>query len=100
MLAIMPASIISGLQVLAFMPKRRAAAFWLTLAGTAGMAGTFGTTLLELPLNRQTLTTSPEAPEEWMRNRGKWVQFNHLRTLLELVAWTCLCVGALADRRR
>ena len=58
MLAVMPASIVSGLQVLALMPKRRGAAFWLTLAGTAGMIGTFATTLLELPLNRQTLTAS------------------------------------------
>jgi uncharacterized membrane protein len=99
MLAVLPASVASGLQVLALMPKRRGASFWLTLAGTAGMLGTFATTLLELPLNRQTLTTSTEAPEEWMRNRGRWVQFNHLRTLLELVAWTCLCAAALTERR-
>ena len=36
MLAVMPASILSGLQVLALMPKRRGAEFWLTAAGTAG----------------------------------------------------------------
>ena len=100
MLAVMPASIVSGLQVLALMRKRRGAAFWLTLAGTAGMIGTFATTLLELPLNRQTLTASTDTPDEWMRNRGRWVQFNHLRTFLELVAWACLCVGALTDRQR
>ena len=100
MLAVMPASILSGLQVLALMPKRRGAEFWLTAAGTAGMIGTFATTLLELPLNRQTLTASTETPDGWMRNRGRWVQFNHLRTFLELVAWACLCVGALTDRQR
>jgi uncharacterized membrane protein len=100
MLAVMPASIVSGVQVMALMRKRRGAAFWLTLAGTAGMVGTFATTLLELPLNRQTLTTSPEAPEEWMRNRGRWVQFNHVRTALELVAWTCRSAAALTDCRR
>ena len=87
MLAVMPASIVSGLHVLALMRKRRGAAFWLTLAGTAGMIGTFVTTLLELPLNRQTLIASTETPDEWMRNRGRWVQFNHLRSFLELVAW-------------
>lgn len=100
MLAVMPASVLSGLHVLALMRKRRGAAFWLTLAGTAGMIGTFATTLLELPLNRQTLTASTDTPDEWMRNRGRWVQFNHLRTFLELVAWACLCVGALTDRQR
>ena len=100
MLAVMPASVLSGLHVLALMRKRRGAAFWLTLAGTAGMIGTFATTLLELPLNRQTLTASTDTPDEWMRNRGRWVQFNHLRTFLELVAWACLCVGVLTDRQR
>ena len=100
MLAIMPASIVSGLQVLSLMPKRRGAAFWLTVAGTVGMIGTFVTTLLELPLNRQTLTSTAEAPDEWMRNRGTWVRFNHVRTLLEVGAWACLCVGALAERGR
>ena len=100
MLAVMPASVVSGLQVLALMPKRRGPAFWLTLAGTAGMVGTFATTLLELPLNRQTLTTSTEAADEWIDNRGRWVQFNHVRTALELGAWSCLCVGALMERRR
>ena len=100
MLAVMPASVLWGLHVLALMRKRRGAAFWLTLAGTAGMIGTFATTVLELPLNRQTLTASTETPDEWMRNRGRWVQFNHLRTLLELVAWACLCMGALTDGQR
>ena len=64
------------------------------------MIGTFVTTLLELPLNRQTLTASTETPDEWLRNRGTWVQFNHLRTFLEVAAWACLCVGALTDRQR
>jgi uncharacterized membrane protein len=100
MLAIMPASIASGLQVLALMPKRRGAAFWLTVAGTFGMIGTFATTLMELPLNRQTLTSLAEAPDEWMRNRSRWVRFNHVRVLLEVGGWTCLCMGALMDRRR
>ena len=100
MLALMPASIASGLQVLSLMPKRQGTAFWLTVAGTVGTAGTFATTLLELPLNRQTLTSSVDAPDEWMRHRDRWVRFNHLRTLLEVAAWTCLCAGALIDRRR
>jgi hypothetical protein len=56
MLAVMRASIASGLQVLVMMPKRRGAAFRLTLARTVSMVGTF--------------------------------------------AWTCLCTGALTDRRR
>jgi len=100
MLAIMPASILSGLQVLVLMPRRRGTSYWLTVAGTLGMLGTFATTLMELPLNRQTLTSSPEAPEEWAQSRPRWERFNHVRTLLEVFGWACLSLGALADERR
>ncbi len=100
MLATMPASIVSGLQALSMMPRRRGPAFWLTAGGTLGMVGAFVTTLIELPLNRQTLTSSADSPDEWLRNRGTWVRFNHLRTLLEVGSWACLCLGALNDRRR
>src|SRR6266542_2607941 len=53
MLAVMPASIVSGLLVVMFMPKRRGPSFWLSLAGTLGLASVLATTLAELPLNRQ-----------------------------------------------
>jgi hypothetical protein len=59
MLAVMPAAAISGLLVQTLPPDHRRASFWLTLAGTLGMAGTQMTTLVELPLNQQTLTTAP-----------------------------------------
>ncbi len=100
MLAVMPASILSGLLVLVLMPERRGASFWLTIAGTIGMAGTLATTLLELPLNRQTLTASPNSPDSWLEHRPTWERFNHLRTALELAGWSCLCLAALADARR
>ena len=100
MLVIMPASILSGVLVMALMPKRRGASFWLTVVGTAGMLGTFVTTLIELPLNRQTLMSSPENPDEWLQHRSRWVNFNHLRTAWEVVGWTCLSLAALLDKRR
>jgi uncharacterized membrane protein len=100
MLALMPATIASGVLVLRLMPRRQGPAFGLTLAGTLGFVGVLVTTLLELPLNRQTLQASPAAPEAWLQQRQRWDRFNDLRTLLEVVGWACLCLAALADERR
>jgi uncharacterized membrane protein len=100
MLALMPATIASGFLVLAVMPRRRGSPFGLTLAGTLGFVGVLVTTLMELPLNRQTLQASPAAPEAWLQRRPRWDRFNDLRTLLEVVGWACLCMGALVDERR
>ena len=99
MLALMPASIASGLLVLALMPRRRGRSFWFTLAGTLGFVGVLATTLVELPLNRQTLETPPDAPQSWLQDRPRWDRFNRVRTLLEAAGWSLLCLGALSDAR-
>ena len=80
-----------------FMPKRRGPSFWLSLAGTLGLTGVLGTTLVELPLNRQTLQTSLDAPESWLERRPRWDRFNTIRTLFGVGGWSFLCLGALAD---
>jgi uncharacterized membrane protein len=98
MLAAMPASIASGFLVLALTPHR-SRLFWLTLAGTLGFAGVLATTLVELPLNRQTLQASLEAPEAWLEQRPRWDRFNRVRTLLEAAGWSLLCLGALSEAR-
>lgn len=100
MLAVMTASILSGLLVLILMPECRGVSFWLTVAGIGGMVGTLATTLLELPLNRQTLTASPNSSDSWLEHRPTWERFNHLRIALELADWSCLCVAGLAEARR
>ena len=100
MLALLPAAIASGLLVLGLMPRRRDRAFWLTLGGTLGFVGVLATTLAELPLNRQTLRASPEAPEPWLQERPRWDRFNRARTLLEAAGWGLLCLGALSDGGR
>ena len=97
MLAVMPASVVSALLVVVLKPKRRGPSFWLSLAGTLGLASVLGTTLVELPLNRQTLETSPDAPESWLERRPRWDRFNTIRTLLGVGGWSLLCLGALAD---
>jgi uncharacterized membrane protein len=97
MLALLPASVASGLLVLGLLPRRRGRSFWLTLGGTLGFGGVLATTLAELPLNRQTLRASPDAPQPWLRERPRWERFNRARTLLEVAGWSLLCLGALSD---
>lgn len=101
MLALMPASILSGVLVMALTPRRRwwGRSFWLTAAGTLGMLGIFVTTLIELPLNRQTLSSSPDTPDTWLEHRSRWVGFNHLRTGWEIAGWACLTLAALLEGR-
>jgi uncharacterized membrane protein len=99
MLALMPSSILSGLLVLALMPRRGGTSFWLTLAGTLGFVGVFATTLVELPLNRQTLQASLDAPEIWLEKRSRWDRFNLIRTIFEVAGWALLCLGVLSDVR-
>jgi uncharacterized membrane protein len=99
MLALMPASVLAGLLALALMPKRQGLAFWLTIAGTLSLLGTFVTTLAELPLNRQTLTTSPDAPDTWLHNRRQWDRLNHLRTALNVVGWSSLSLAAFSEEQ-
>jgi uncharacterized membrane protein len=100
MLVVMPASVLSGALVLALMPRRRGVSFWLTAVGALGMLGTFVTTLVELPLNRQTLMASSDTPDGWLQNRSRWERFNHLRTAWEVAGWTCLCPAALTEKQR
>ncbi len=97
MLALMPASVASGLLVLALTPRRWGRSFWLTLAGTLGFAGALATTLFERPPNRQTLQASPDAPGAWLAERPRWDRFNRVRTLLEVGGWSVLCLGTLSD---
>ncbi len=97
MLAVMPASIASGVMTLALMQKRRGRSFWLTIGGTLSFVGVLATTLLELPLNRQTLQTAPGHPEDWLRHRPRWDRYNDVRTLIEVAGWSLLCAGALTE---
>jgi uncharacterized membrane protein len=98
MLTLLPASVASGLLVLGLLPRPPGRSFWLTLGGTLGFVGVLATTLAELPLNRQTLRASPEAPQPWLQERPRWERFNRARTLLEAASWSLLCLGALSDR--
>lgn len=100
MRVLMPATVASCLLPLWLIRDRRSAAFRLTLAGTVGFVGMLGTTALEIPINKKTFTASPDSPPaDWDDLRADWNRFNRLRTLCEVAGWSCLCLGALADRR-
>jgi uncharacterized membrane protein len=98
---LLPATVASGLSVLWLLRDRRTASFRLTLVGTAFLLGVLGTTAREIPLNEETLKASPDAPPaDWAEKRADWNRFNRLRTAAELAAWSCFCLGALAEAPR
>jgi len=101
MRVLMPTTVASCLSLLWLTRDRKSTAFRLTAAGTVGFLGMLGTTAMELPLNKQTFTASPDSPPaNWDELRTKWNRFNELRTLCEVAGWACLCLGALVDRSR
>jgi hypothetical protein len=100
MRALMPATMGSCLVRLAQL-RGQSAAFGWTLLGAAGFAAMLGITLVELPINRETLEIAPDAPPaNWPERRERWERFNQLRTLCEVVGWSALVLGALNERDR
>jgi hypothetical protein len=94
MRALMPATLASCLVRLALLRNQPAAFRW-TLLGTLGFAAMLGITLVELPINRETLEIAPDAPPaNWAERRARWERFNQLRTLCEVVGWYGLVLGA------
>lgn len=95
---LMPITVGSCLLVLGLVRERRSASFRWTLAGTAAYIGMLGITLVELPINTQTLDVSLDTPpSDWSVTRARWEYFNRLRTLCELIGWGCLYLGSTVD---
>jgi len=100
MRALMPAMLVSCLVRLAQLRDQPAAFRW-TLLGAAGFAAMLGITLVELPINSETLEIEPDAPPaNWAERRERWERFNQLRTLCEVVGWSALVLGALNEQDR
>jgi hypothetical protein len=100
MIPLMPITVLSCLALLLTTPRRnrKAATFRYTLLGTAGFVGMLATTMVELPLNRQTLELDADAPpDDWQEMRARWDRFNGLRTLFEVGGWLGLCLAALSE---
>ncbi|MBC8162087.1 MAG: hypothetical protein H7Z42_12810, partial [Roseiflexaceae bacterium] len=81
-------------------PADGGSAFRWTLAGTAAYIGMLGITLVELPINKQTLDVSLDTPPaDWPATRMRWEYFNRLRTLCEVIGWGCLYLGSAVESR-
>ncbi len=63
------------------------------------LVGMLAVTGIELPLNRQTLETSPEGVSDWIVSRERWERFNLVRNVLTVAGWSFLCLAALSERQ-
>jgi hypothetical protein len=78
------------------MHGHRTTSYRLTQAATASIAGVLATTAVELPINRETLLTSPEgALSDWLASRERWNRVNLARTAFALLSWSFSCLAAL-----
>ncbi len=96
---VMPAAVVSSINVLRLMKDRHSPAFGLTVARMANLIGMMVVTGIELPLNRKTLNTSPHEVTDWVASRKRWNRFNMIRTSLTVQGWALLCLAALSDRK-
>jgi hypothetical protein len=93
---LMPLALVSDLALLRLMPDHHSTSHRLTQAATASIAGVLATTAVELPINRETLRTSPEGPlSDWLASRERWDRLNLARTAFVLTSWIFLCLAAL-----
>ncbi|HEX9015118.1 MAG TPA: DUF1772 domain-containing protein [Chloroflexota bacterium] len=99
MSVLMPAAVVSCINVLRLTRDRRSPAFGLTVAGTANLIGMMVVTGIELPLNRKTLETSPDDVSDWVASRERWDRFNLIRDALTVNGWALLCLAALFERK-
>ena len=98
--AVMVSAILSHVPVL-LLSRRRATGFPFTLTSLACYAGMLGITLLgNVPINKQTLAWSPQAPTaDWLALRARWERFHTIRTILTIVGLSCLFLSLLAEDR-
>lgn len=99
MRVLMPAAVVSCINVLRLMRDRSSPAFGLTVAGSVNLVGVIVVTGIELPLNIRTMRTSRDDVSNWVASRERWNRFNGIRTALTLQGWVLLCLAALTRNR-
>jgi uncharacterized membrane protein len=89
------AALCAAVGALAWRALPAPAAGWWLLGALAYLAGPFAITLLfNVPLNNRLAGAAAErAAEVWPDYVRRWLGWNHLRTLLAVVAVACLAVG-------
>lgn len=100
MAPLLPGAAAANLAVLALTARDRPSpAFALTLIGVLSqLAAVLLTARVELPINAQVLTWSPENPPEgWQASRDRWDAVHTVRTAVSVVGLGCLLAGALAS---
>ncbi len=98
MSVLMPAALLSSLLLLiALFRQRASAAFSLTLAGLALMAGALAITLIvNVPIDVQiTEWTAATLPADWTSTRDQWQRYHTLRTFVSIAALAGAVAGAL-----
>ena len=90
--------IVSGLLVLFLIPDRKTWVFGLAVVGVACTTALTATTLLvNVPINTEIINiwSVENPPADWAKVRDRWNFFHSLRTVLAVVAFSCLLLAAV-----
>jgi len=94
---LLPGAAAANVVVLALTAGERHSPAWaLTLGGLAGQLGALALTgAIELPINSQVLTWSPEDPPPgWEALRDRWDKVHTARTVSAILGLACLAAAA------
>ena len=90
--------IVSGLLVLFLIPDRKTWVFGLAVVGVACTTALTATTLLvNVPINSEIINvwSVENPPADWTEVRDRWNFFHGLRTVLAVVAFSCLLLATV-----
>ena len=93
--------IVSGLVVLLLIGDRKTWAFGLTVVGVVcTIALTTTTLLVNVPINSEIINTWSvnDPPADWVQVRDRWNLFHAIRTVLAIVALSCLLLAAMVPQ--
>ena len=95
---LLPGAALSSLVVLVVEPDKRSPAFYLTLTGLVAQLGLGGITQrVNMPINKEVLTWSPEhPPAAWQRKRDRWEAAHTVRAVVAVGGLAALFAAALA----
>jgi len=97
---LMPLSLLSGLALLALLPKR-SLAFALAAAGFLLMVCALIITLgVEVPIDNQIkVWTATTMPPDWQLLRDRWEFYHAMRTFVSIAAVALITISSLFDRK-
>jgi uncharacterized membrane protein len=98
---LMPGTLATLLWLCIIARRDRPSFYFLATAFVFTMIALIITVAVEVPIDNQIKTWTPEnLPENWPALRTRWSQFHTLRTFISILAFACLSVSVVVQSAR